>query len=169
MDKNRVIGKGNTIPWHLPADFAHFRETTAGCPIIMGLNTYKSIGRPLPNRTNIVLSKDDEKIDGCLIVHSLEEAFEIAKSADVKSLPAERKGSDVVKSEDIFVVGGASVYAQALPFADQLDLTLIDAEVDGDIYFPEFSSNEWKEISREERKADEKNIYDMSFVKYVKR
>ncbi len=150
MDKNRVIGKGNTIPWHLPADFAHFKKTTAGCPIIMGLNTYKSIGQPLPNRTNIVLSKDDEKIAGCLIAHSLEEAFDIAK-----------------KSENIFVVGGASVYAQAMPFADQLNLTLIDTEVEGDIYFPKFNYDEWKEISREERKADEKNIYDMSFVKYA--
>ena len=153
MDKNRVIGKGNIIPWHLPSDFAHFRKTTAGCPIIMGLNTYKSIGRPLPNRTSIVLSKDDEKIDGCLMAHSLEEAFDIAKSV----------------SENIFVVGGASVYEQALSFADQLNLTFIDAEVEGDIYFPEVNFDEWKEVNREERKADEKNIYDMSFVKYVKK
>ena len=152
MDKNRVIGKGNTIPWHLPADFAHFRKTTARCPVIMGLNTYRSIGRPLPNRTNIVLSKDDEKIDGCLMAHSLEEAFDIAKQ----------------QQEDIFVIGGASVYEQSLPFADQLDLTLIDAEVEGDIYFPEFNHDEWKEIIREERKADEENIYDMAFVKYVR-
>ncbi len=164
MDKNRVIGKGNIIPWHLPADFAHFRKTTAGCPIIMGLNTYKSIGRPLPNRTNIVLSKDDEKIEGCLIVHSLEEAFAVAKSAVAKSYGVTKK-----KSENIFVVGGASVYEQALPFADQLNLTLIDAEVEGDIYFPEFNHDEWKEISREERKANEENIYDIAFVKYVKK
>ena len=164
MDKNRVIGKGNTIPWHLPADFAHFRKTTAGCPIIMGLNTYKSIGRPLPNRTNIVLSKDDEEIEGCLIVHSLEEAFKIARPADAKSY-----GEAKEKSENIFVVGGASVYAQAIPFADQLNLTLIDAEVEGDIYFPEFNHDEWREISREENKADEKNIYDMAFVKYVRK
>ena len=153
MDKNRVIGKGNTIPWHLPADFAHFKETTAGHPVIMGLNTYKSIGRPLPQRTNIVLSKDDEEIEGCLMAHSLEEAFDLAKE----------------NSENIFVIGGASVYEQTLPFADTLNLTLIDAEVDGDIFFPEFNHDEWKEVSREERKADEKNIYDMSFVKYIRK
>ena len=153
MDKDRVIGKGNTIPWHLPADFAHFKETTAEHPVIMGLNTYKSIGRPLPNRTNIVLSKDDEEIEGCLMAHSLPEAFDMAKE----------------KSEDIFVIGGASIYGQALPFADMLNLTLIDAEVDGDIFFPEFNRDEWKEESREERKADEKNIYDMAFVKYIRK
>ena len=153
IDKNRVIGKGNTIPWHLPADFAHFKETTAGHPVIMGLNTYKSIGRPLPQRTNIVLSKDDEEIEGCLMAHSLEEAFDLAKE----------------NSENIFVIGGASVYEQTLPFADTLNLTLIDAEVDGDIFFPEFNHDEWKEVSREERKADEKNIYDMSFVKYIRK
>ncbi len=153
IDKNRVIGKGNTIPWHLPADFAHFKETTAGHPVIMGLNTYKSIGRPLPNRTNIVLSKDDEEIEGCLMAHSLPEAFDMAKE----------------KSEDIFVIGGASIYGQALPFADMLNLTLIDAEVNGDIFFPEFNRDEWKEVSREERKADEKNIYDMAFVKYIRK
>ena len=170
MDKNRVIGKENTIPWHLPADFAHFRKTTAGCPIIMGLNTYKSIGKPLPNRTNIVLSKDDEKIEGCLITHSLEEAFEVAKPASAKSMPAAAKSYGVAKkSEDIFIIGGASVYKQALPFADMLNLTLINAEVEGDIYFPEFNHDEWKEVSREEKKADEKNIYDMSFVKYVRK
>jgi dihydrofolate reductase len=153
IDKNRVLGKGNTIPWHLPADFAHFKETTAGHPVIMGLNTYRSIGRPLPERTNIVLSKDDEKIEGCLVAHSLLEAFDLAKE----------------RSEDIFVIGGASVYEQALPFADVLNLTLIDAEVEGDIFFPKFNLNEWKEISHEEKKADEKNIYNMSFVKYVRR
>ena len=91
MDKNRVIGKGNTIPWHLPADFAHFRKTTAGCPIIMGLNTYRSIGRPLPGRTNIVLSKDDEKIEGCLVAHSLPEAFAVAKPASAKSYGVAKK------------------------------------------------------------------------------
>ena len=153
IDKNRVIGKGNTIPWHLPADFAHFKETTAGHPVIMGFNTYKSIGRPLPNRTNIVLSKDNEEIEGCLMAHSLPEAFDMAKK----------------KSEDIFVIGGASIYGQALPFADMLNLTLIDAEVNGDIFFPEFNRDEWKEVSREERKADEKNIYDMAFVKYIRK
>ncbi|MCK5096251.1 MAG: dihydrofolate reductase, partial [Candidatus Pacebacteria bacterium] len=127
--------------------------TTAGHPVIMGLNTYKSIGRPLPQRTNIVLSKDDEEIEGCLMAHSLEEAFDLAKE----------------NSENIFVIGGASVYEQTLPFADTLNLTLIDAEVDGDIFFPEFNHDEWKEVSREERKADEKNIYDMSFVKYIRK
>jgi len=152
MDKNRVIGKGNTIPWHLPADFEHFKKTTIGYPVIMGLNTYKSIGKPLPGRINIVLSKDGENIEGCLTVGSIREALNLAEE----------------KSEEVFVIGGASIYSQMLPLTDVLNLTLIEAEVEGDIFFPEFSNDEWREDSREEIKADEKNIYNMSFVKYVR-
>ena len=150
MDKNRVIGKGEAIPWHLPADFAHFKEVTTGHPVIMGSTTYESIGKPLPNRTNIILSRSNEEIEGCIVAHSLEEAFEIASDKD----------------DNIFVIGGASVYAQALPFADRLDLALVDAQVDGDIFFPEFDAKEWIEKSRKEKSADEKNKYNIAWVVY---
>ena len=153
MDKNGVIGKGDAIPWHLPADFAHFKEVTTGHPVIMGSATYKSIGKPLPNRTNIILSRSNEEIEGCIIAHSLKEAFDIASKKD----------------DNIFIIGGASVYEQALPFADRLDLALIDAQVDGDIFFPKFDAKEWIEKSRKEKIADEKNKYSIVWVVYERK
>ncbi|MBU0722658.1 dihydrofolate reductase [Patescibacteria group bacterium] len=155
MDKNRVIGKNGEIPWYLPADFAHFKEVTTGHPIIMGLNTHKSIGRLLPNRANIVLSDNGENFEGALMASSLEEAFAIAKKTDT----------------DIFVIGGANVYAQTLSLADRLDIAWVDAKIDnGDIFFPEFNKKkEWIEKSRVEKKADEYNQYNISWVVYERK
>lgn len=150
LAKNRVIGKSNSLPWYLPADLKHFKETTLGKPIVMGLNTFKSIGqKPLPGRKNIVLSNDDNyKVPaGCFLAKSISEVLEMAK-----------------EEKELMVCGGASVYNQFLPLADKLYLTYIDHDFDGDILFPEFSINDWQEIKREDHQPDEKNPYHYSFV-----
>ena len=147
LDKNRVIGNGKKIPWHLPADFAYFKKTTMGHPVIMGNNTFQSIGKPLPGRKNIVLTRQSLEIEGAEVAHSFEEA--------IKSLEGE---------EEIFVIGGAYVYSEALPLADRLYLTFIEGEFVGDIFFPLINWNEWKEIKSEERKRDNANPYNMKFT-----
>jgi dihydrofolate reductase len=150
VDINNAIGKANAMPWHLPADFAYFKKTTEGYPIVMGSKTHESIGRVLPGRINVVLT-EKESIPGVEVAHSLEEAFEIAHK----------------ENENVFVIGGASVYAQSLPFADRLHLTYVDTEVEGaDAYFPEIDEKEWREVSRTKHPADEKNFCDMEFVVY---
>ena len=152
MANNRVIGRGNTIPWYLPADTAYFRQTTLGHPVIMGSKTFASIGRPLSGRVNIVLSKNkDLRIPGCVITRSLTIAIE----------EAEKTGDG-----ECFVIGGGAVYAEALPLAHRLYLTEIDAEIEGDTFFPEFDKDEWREVSRERHSADEQNVYAMDFVVY---
>ncbi len=153
--KNRVIGKKNKLPWHLPADFAHFKKLTMGHPVIMGKNTFLSIGKPLPNRTNIVLVNDGFTAEGCLIARSLDDALALAKKS--------------TGGEEIFIIGGASVYAQFLPRANRLYLTFIDAGFDGDAYFPEWNKNEWREASREPHAPDEKNPYAYTFVTFERK
>lgn len=146
--QNRVIGVRNTLPWHLPADLKHFRRLTTGHPIIMGRRNYESIGRPLPDRDNIVVSRrNDYQAPGCRVVHSLEDALIAVNGAD-----------------EIFVIGGAELYAQTLPNANRLYLTLVHANVDGDTYFPEYDTNNWRELSRERHEADERHAYSYSFV-----
>ena len=148
--ENRVIGNKNTIPWHLPADFKYFKETTLGKTIVMGLNTFNSIGgKPLPGRKHIILNNDPNYVPPaeCTVAHSIEEVLEMAK--DVREL---------------MICGGASVYKQFLPMAHKLYLTYVHASPEGDTYFPEVNLAEWKEVSRTDCKADEKNKYDYSFV-----
>lgn len=150
LAKNRAIGKKNDLPWHLPADLKHFKETTTGKTIVMGLNTFKSIGsRPLPNRKNIVLSSDSEsKVpEGVVLVNSLESVLEMTKD-----------------EKEVMICGGAIVYQQFLPLADRLYLTYIDHDFEGDIFFPEFDMQSWQEVSREDHQPDEKNLYPYSFV-----
>ena len=145
--KNRVIGNKNEMPWHLPADFAYFKKITTGHPIIMGRKTFESIGRPLPGRRNIVVSRNPAfQADGVEVVHSLDKAV------------------TACQSEDSFVIGGATLYAEALPRVDRVYLTEVDAAPDGDTLFPALDKNQWREISRERREADEKNIHAMEFV-----
>ncbi|MDP2656538.1 MAG: dihydrofolate reductase [bacterium] len=146
VGKNRVIGKDNGLPWHLPVDLKHFKDLTTGHTVIMGLKTYESIGRPLPNRINIVLTSDTSfTTPGCLVAHSLDEAIGLAH-------------------DDAFIIGGANLYAQALDRVGRMYLTCVHASPDGDVFFPEFDITQWKEVSREEHKADEENEYDYSFV-----
>jgi len=156
--ENRVIGNKNTLPWHLPADFKYFKETTLGKTIVMGLNTFKSIGeKSLPGRKNIILNNDPSYVppEGCFVAHSIDEALKM-----IENDPSASSGQ---KSE-IFVCGGASVYKQFLPLADRLYLTFIHHDFEGDTYFPEFNINDWKEIKRTDCEPDEKNPYSYSFV-----
>jgi len=151
MANNRVIGKDNQMPWHLPADLGHFKAVTLGKPIIMGRKTYESIGRPLPGRKNIVISRDkDYKIEGCETACSLEEAIKLVKD-----------------SEEIMIIGGGYLYSQTLPKADRLYLTFIDLNVDGDTQFPEYKHLSLSEIKREKHFKDEKNPYDYQFVDFT--
>ena len=131
--ENSVIGDKNALLWNIKEDMRRFRTTTTGHPVIMGRKTYESIGRPLPKRTNVVITRGDTAFEGCEMAHSLEEA--IAK------FPAD---------EEVFIIGGAQIYAQALPLADKLYLTVVHRNYAGDTSFPEIDYSEWRELSREE-------------------
>ena len=151
MGQSRVIGIDNKMPWHLPADLQWFKKTTLGSPIIMGRKTYDSIGRPLPGRLNIILSRNpDLKIEGCTVVNTLSAAIEVAETVD--------------NVEEVFITGGAHLYEKFLQDADLLYLTLIDAEFEGDTFFPDYTQYAWKEIESIDNPADEKNPYPYSFV-----
>lgn len=149
MDINRVIGRNNRLPWRLPADLAYFKRLTTGHTVVMGRKTYESIGRPLPNRHNVIVTRNPAfKADGCTIVHSLEEAWRAA-------------GED-----EVFVIGGAGLFAHALPAADKLYLTQIHHAFEGDVFFPEIPYDEWRLVSREPGVKDDRNPYDYEFLVY---
>ncbi|NNN48893.1 type 3 dihydrofolate reductase [Vibrio sp. 2-2(8)] len=151
MADNRIIGKDNQMPWHLPADFAWFKRCTLGKPVIMGRKTYESIGRPLPGRHNIVISRDASlAIDGVSIVSSIEEAIEVAGHVD-----------------EVMIIGGGSIYQACMPQANKLYLTFIDLNIEGDTQFPEWGG-EWQEVHREMYQADDKNAHNMQFVVFDK-
>ncbi len=150
MAKNRVIGKDNEMPWHLPADLGHFKTITLGKPIIMGRKTYESIGRALPGRINIVMSRDKNyRLEGCETVTSLEEALTLV--------------NDV---QEVMIIGGGFLYEQTISTADRLYLTFIDLDVDGDTLFPEYEQLDLTEVKREKHLKDEKNPYDYEFVDF---
>lgn len=149
MSKNRVIGKDNQLPWHLPADLKFFKETTMGHAILMGRKTHEAIGRPLPGRENVILTRQkDYHPEGCTVIHSVEEALER------------------YQDQSIFVIGGAEIIKQFLPVVDRLYLTLIDQEFEGDVFLPEFREEEWEEVSRVQGITDEKNPYSYYFLVY---
>jgi dihydrofolate reductase len=152
MDIQQAIGLGNDLPWRLPADLAYFKKTTMDHTILMGRKTYESIGKPLPNRTNVILTQNKNyHAEGCLIVHSVEEAVE------------------QFKNEEIFVIGGAEVFQLFMPSVDRLYITLIEHEFKADTYFPEFDIDDWVLVSSEDGIKDAKNPYDYSFLIYTKR
>lgn len=156
--QNRVMGRDNQMPWHLPNDLQYFKKTTMGKPMIMGRKTYESIGKPLPGRPHIIITRDanyqpPNANDKVQVVTSFDAALVAAKQL----LPS-------LDSEEIMVIGGAEICKLALPSANRLYLTEVHAEVEGDIYFPEFDQNQWQETSRESYAACEKNPYDYSFV-----
>ncbi len=158
LAQNRVVGINNQLPWHLPEDLKYFRRTTTGKTVIMGRKTYESIGRPLPNRSNIVVSANPEcKIEHVQVVNSLGAALELAENISL-----------INGVDEIMVIGGATLYAAALPMADRLYLTHVHAEVEGDAYFPEVDFSAWREITREDFAASENNPYAYSFVVYDK-
>ncbi|MEN9386077.1 MAG: Dihydrofolate reductase [Bacteroidota bacterium] len=155
FDENRVIGKNNTLIWHLPADLKRFKALTTGHVIIMGRKTFESIGKPLPNRTTIVISRQaDLQIEGAIITHSVEEAILKAKS---------------LTREDIFIVGGAEIYALSLPLADQILVTQLHDIFEGDAFFPEIPLDSWEVIERERGVTDEKNAYQYSYLTYSRK
>ncbi len=145
--RNNAIGKGNTLPWSLPNDLKHFRDLTAGHAVIMGRKTFESIGRPLPKRRNIVITRqDDYRPEGVEVVNSLDEALRRAGEGEA------------------FVIGGGEIFKQSLPLADRVYLTRVEADVEGDAFFPALDPTEWDEISREAGTVDDKNILSHTFL-----
>lgn len=148
MSDNRVIGRQNQLPWRLPADLKHFKKITTGHPIILGRKTFESIGRALPDRCNVVITRDvDFQAPGCVVVNSIETAL-----------------LAVAYSEEAFVIGGALLYQQLLSRVCRLYLTEIHHHFEGDAYFPELDMSEWKLIDREDHEPDTENIYSYSFI-----
>ncbi|MVM28921.1 dihydrofolate reductase [Spirosoma sp. HMF4905] len=152
--ENGVIGLNNDMPWHLPDDFAFFKRKTSHHPIIMGRKSLEALGKPLPNRTNIVITRNpDFTADGVTVVHTLTDAVAKAKESERRT-------------EEIFVIGGAEIYTMALPIATTLYLTEIHQAYEGDTYFPAFDKNEWQEVSRRPHPADERHAVAFDFVEY---
>ena len=153
MDTNNVIGKDNELPWHLPADLQHFKKTTMGKPILMGRKTWESIGRPLPGRTNIVITRDTGyQAQGCVVVNSIDAALDASLAA-------------AGEQDEVMVIGGAEFYRQVLPRTDTLYLTRIHETFEGDTVFPELNAADWCETERSDQSADEKNPHDYSFIR----
>jgi dihydrofolate reductase len=157
--ENGVVGKNNALPWYLPADLMYFKKVTMGKPILMGRKTFESIGKPLPGRSNIVLSRNrGYAAEGVRVVASLQQAVELA--SDIALIDGR---------DELMVIGGAAIYALAIPLADRLYITEVHAEVDGDAHLPAVDWREWQEVSRERNTAVEPNRYDFSFVVYHRR
>jgi dihydrofolate reductase len=149
--RNRVIGKDGDLPWRLPADLRHFKRTTVGHPLIMGRRTFESFGRPLPDRTNIIVTRNrDYRAEGAVVVSSFDDAMRVARQEET----------------EIFIGGGEDVFRHFLPIADRMILTWIDADFEGDTFFPEFDESEWRIVSRADHEPDEKNRWRYSFVVY---
>lgn len=148
MSDNRTIGRDNQLPWRMPADLAHFKRLTIGKPIVMGRRTWESLPGLLPHRTHIVVTRDrDYQANGALVVHSIDQAIELAGDVD-----------------EVMVVGGAKLYAQTIPLATRMHLTLVHDYFDGDTAFPDYEEGEWREVARERHNADERNPHAYSFV-----
>lgn len=150
MSQNRVIGRDGSLPWHLPTDLARFKSITTGHTVIMGRKTFESVGKPLPNRRTIIITRNnDYRCAGVFIAHSLDEALDHAAHED-----------------EIFILGGEAVYRIALPRADRLYLTIIHATIEGDTYFPNLDFDDWKLVEDERHEIDERHAYAFSFRRY---
>lgn len=150
---NRAIGRDNQLLWHLPNDLKHFKQLTSGAPIIMGRKTFESIGRPLPNRLNVVISRNPNlHFEGTTVVSSLEAALELCS-----------------ESEKVSIVGGGEIYKQALSIADVIELTLVDDSPEADTFFPELSNSDWELVKSESHSTDEKHAVSFTFLTYQKR
>jgi len=152
LDKNNLIGAADRLPWHLPAEFKHFKKVTLGKPIIMGRKTFESIGKPLPGRQNIVISRQGFAAEGITSVSSIETALQVIKDAP-----------------EVMIIGGANLYQQMINKADRMILTHVDAECEGDVWFPEINADTWEIISEEHYDADEKNNYNFNIITYQRR
>jgi dihydrofolate reductase len=151
MARNRAIGKDGDMPWHLPGELRHFKDATMGRAIVMGRRTWESIGRPLPGRQNIVVTRNPHfEAPGCDLAGSLQAAIGLAAS------------------EEVMIIGGGQLYAQALPFADRMVLTLVDCEPEADTWFPEWDPRPWRCVGRRVVSADENNPYDYTVAEWVR-
>jgi dihydrofolate reductase len=154
MSTNRVIGHDNKLPWHIPADLKHFKALTLGKPIVMGRKTYESIGKPLPGRDNIVITRQSGwKAEGVKVAHSLEAALDLAQAS-----------ARVNGAEEIMVIGGAEIYAAAMDKADRMYMTQVQSWIEGDAIFPEVDWQGWQETARQECEAEGANPFDYSFI-----
>ena len=150
--ENGVIGDKNALLWNIKEDMRRFRTTTMGHPVVMGRKTFESIGRPLPKRTNVVITRGDSEFEGCLVAHSIEEAVKMFSP-----------------DEEVFIIGGAQIYKQALPLADKLYLTVVHRNYEGDTSFPEIDYSEWREVAREEFGRGEEYDGAFTFIDLVRR
>ena len=154
IGEDNALGKDNDLIWHLPADLQRFKKVTSGHYILMGRNTFESIGKPLPNRTTVIITRNKAyEQAGCIVVNALEEAIKVAQNED-----------------EVFVIGGAQIYKYAIEnnLVDKLDITQVHQKFEADVYFPKIDLTVWKEVSRASFEADEKNNYPYSFVSYEK-
>lgn len=150
MSTNRVIGKNNQLPWHMPADLKHFKRLTVNKPVVMGRKTYESIGRPLPKRRNLVITQQpDFSAEGCEIFNSIDTAIEAVGDAD-----------------EVMIIGGAGIYQQVIDRVDTMYLTIIESDISGDAYFPEWQEKDWDEVSNEAHPADSENPLPYRFTQY---
>ncbi|HAP00628.1 MAG TPA: hypothetical protein DCQ93_01770 [Bacteroidetes bacterium] len=150
--QNDVIGKDNKLPWHLPGDMKYFKRMTSGHCVIMGRKTYEALGKPLPNRTNIIITRqEDFAVEGCWVVNDLQHAIDVANNAN---------------EEECFIIGGGDIFIQAIVWADRIYLTRIHQSFEGDTLFPALNLVDWKEVSNEKHLPDEKNKYAYSFLVY---
>ncbi|MBI4096788.1 MAG: dihydrofolate reductase [Candidatus Levybacteria bacterium] len=164
IGKNRELGKDNKLLWHIPEDLKRFKQLTSGHPIIMGRKTFESIGHALPNRLNVVITRDERfKPDGVAVVHSLQEGIDVSSEYKEKSI-LDTKYQILNTEHEIFIIGGGQIFEQAMPLADRLYLTIVDATFDADVFFPEYSMFT-KVIEKEEHEFEE---YKYSFVTLTK-
>ena len=153
FDENRLIGKNNQLPWHLPADLKHFKQITMGHHMIMGRKTFESIGKPLPGRTSVIITRQTDYVqEGCVVVNTLEQAMIACKD-----------------QKEIFVIGGAQIFECTLPLADKLYITKIHHTFEGDTWFPEIPEEHWKVESEIRNEPNEKNPWPYSFISYVRK
>lgn len=153
MDENKLIGQKNDLPWRIPADLAYFKKTTLGHPVLMGRKTFESIGKPLPGRENIVLTRNEQFTnEGVTVIHSLDDVLTSEAYAD----------------QNLFIIGGAEIFKEFLHIADKLYVTKIHDTFEGDTYFPEFKEEMYKIVYREKGPKDEKNPYDYEFLIFEK-
>lgn len=152
LAKNRVIGIENRLPWRLPEDLAHFRALTLGHPVLMGRKTFESLGRPLPGRSNVVITRNrDYRPEGCLVAESIPAALALCRDSD-----------------EVFFIGGAELYAQAIPLADRLYLTEVDIDAQGDAWFPDYDRGAFREMSRESHVGTKGDPFHFDFVVYAR-
>jgi dihydrofolate reductase len=157
VSQNRVIGRDNQLPWHLPEDLQYFKSVTMGKPILMGRKTFDSIGRPLPGRANIVITRDlSWTAEGVVVVHSLDDAIAAGKEA-----------CTMTDCDEIMIIGGAQIYHDSLPMADKLYLTKVEAVVEGDAFFPQIDSNQWQKIAEKKPAAVDEYPYQFEILERI--